>query len=49
MPHERDDAVKVKTHDDEQWRELDLPDGEDYVRGVGVVDTARPLSTGATV
>jgi predicted dehydrogenase len=49
MPHERDDAVKVKTHDDEQWRELDLPDGEDYVRGVGVVDMARALSTGATV
>jgi predicted dehydrogenase len=47
MPHERDDAVKVKTHDDERWTELELPEGEDYVRGVGVVDMARALSTGA--
>ena len=48
MPHERDDAVKVKTHDDE-WTELDLPDGEEYVRGVGVADMARALSTDAPV
>jgi predicted dehydrogenase len=49
MPHERDDAVKVKTHDDEQWTELDLPDGEPYVRGIGVVDMARALTSGATI
>jgi predicted dehydrogenase len=49
MPHERDDAVKVKLHADEQWTELELPDGEEYVRGVGVVDMARALSTGAPV
>ena len=49
MPHERDDAVKVKTHDDEEWTELDLPEGEEYVRGVGVVDMARALSSGATI
>jgi predicted dehydrogenase len=46
MPHERDDLVKVKGHDDEQWSVLDLPDGEEYVRGIGVVDMARALSTG---
>jgi predicted dehydrogenase len=49
MPHERDDVVKVKTHDDQEWTELELPAGEEYVRGVGVVDMARALSTGAEV
>jgi predicted dehydrogenase len=49
MPHERDDAVKVKTHGDEEWTELELPGGEPYVRGIGVVDMARALSSGAAV
>ena len=46
MPHERDDAVKIKTHDDETWTVVDLPDGEEYVRGIGVVDMARALAAG---
>jgi predicted dehydrogenase len=49
MPHERDDTVKVKRHGDENWTELELPDGEPYVRGIGVVEMARALSTGAPV
>ena len=49
MPHERDDAVKVKSHGDEEWTELAPPDGEPYVRGIGVVDMARALSSGAAL
>jgi predicted dehydrogenase len=49
MPHERDDAVKVKRHGDEEWTELELPDGEPYIRGIGVVDMARALSSGAAI
>jgi predicted dehydrogenase len=48
MPHERDDAVKVKAHDDEQWTVLDLPDGDEYVRGIGVVEMAKALAAGET-
>lgn len=46
MPHEREDVVKVKGHDDEEWSVLELPDGEEYVRGIGVVDMARALGAG---
>jgi predicted dehydrogenase len=49
MPHERDDTVKVKHHGDEEWTELALPDDEPYVRGIGVVDMAQALSTGAPI
>jgi predicted dehydrogenase len=49
MPHERDDMPKLKSHDDEQWSELELPDGEPYVRGIGVVEMARALRTAAPV
>jgi predicted dehydrogenase len=49
MPHERDDTLKTKSHDDEQWSELELPDGQPYIRGIGVVEMARALRTGAAV
>ena len=49
MPHERDDTLRTKSHDDEQWSELSLPDGEPYVRGIGVVEMARALRSGAPV
>jgi predicted dehydrogenase len=46
MPHERDGTVSIKAHDDEPWSELELLDGEPYVRGIGVVEMTRALRAG---
>ena len=47
MPHERDDALRIKSHDDEDWSDVSLPDGDPYVRGVGVAHTARSIRSGS--
>jgi predicted dehydrogenase len=47
MPHESDKAVRCKLHDDEEFSELELLGGEDYVRGLGVADMVRALGSGA--
>ena len=49
MPLEREGTLTVKTHDDEQWSEIDLSDGEPYARGIGVAYMARALRSGGPV
>jgi predicted dehydrogenase len=47
MPLERDAPVRVKRHEEDAWRELELVQGTDYVRGMGVADMARSVRAGA--
>jgi predicted dehydrogenase len=47
MPHESDDVLHVKSHDEEKWVDVELPEGEPYIRGIGVAELARSLASGA--
>jgi predicted dehydrogenase len=49
MPHEREGPLRIKTHDDEQWSDVDLIHGTSYVRGVGVAEMARSIRSGSPV
>jgi predicted dehydrogenase len=49
MPHERDDILRIKRHDDEEWSDVGLLDGEPYVHGIGVAEMARSVRSGSQV
>lgn len=49
MPHVRDGELRIKRHDEPDWRILDPVPGPAYIRGIGVAQMAQAIRGGEAV